>query len=48
MPVCVLVLKERASAETLVRDLQDSGTPLMRVALVAPEHSEDSKGTLEA
>ena len=48
MPVCVLVLKERASAETLVQNLQDSGTPLMRVALVAPEHSEDIEGTLKA
>ena len=39
MPVCVLVLKERAAAESLIQDLQDSGTPLMRFALVSPEPS---------
>jgi hypothetical protein len=48
MPVCVLVLKERAAAETLVQDLQDSGTPLMRVALVAPEQSDGVEGALKA
>ena len=48
MPICVLVLKERASAETLVQDLQDSGTPLMRVVLVAPEQSGTTEGALEA
>lgn len=37
MPACVLVLQERAAAETLVQNLEDSGTPLVRVVLVAPE-----------
>ena len=40
MPVCVLVLKERAAAETLFTALQDAGTPLLRVALVAPEKAD--------
>ena len=39
MPACVLVLQERAAAETLVQDLEKSGTPLVRVVLVAPEQS---------
>ena len=37
MPVCVLVLKERAAAETLVQDLEESGKPLIQVVLVAPD-----------
>lgn len=37
MPACVLVLQERAAAETLVQNLEDSGTPLVRIVLVAPE-----------
>lgn len=48
MPVCVLVLKERTSAETLVQELQDTGVPLLRVVLVAPEQSGDSEGVLKA
>tara|TARA_B100001059_G_C17728047_1_gene524588 strand:- start:474 stop:1031 length:558 start_codon:yes stop_codon:yes gene_type:complete len=39
MPACVLVLQERAAAETLVQNLEKSGTPLVRVVLVAPEQS---------
>jgi len=48
MPVCVLVLKERAAAESLIQDLQDSGTPLMRFVLVSPEQSESDEGGLKA
>ena len=49
MPVCVLVLKERAAAETLVQDLQESGKPLIRVVLIAPEQTEGSEaGRLRA
>ena len=48
MPVCVLVLKERAAAESLIQDLQDSGTPLMRFVLVSPEQSESDEGDLKA
>ena len=36
MPVCVLVLNERTAADRLRLSLQDLGTPLLRVALVAP------------
>ncbi len=36
MPVCVLVLNERTSADRLRLSLQELGTPLLRVALVAP------------
>ena len=36
MPVCVLVLNERTAADRLRLALQDLGTPLLRVALVAP------------
>tara|TARA_B100000902_G_scaffold150822_1_gene147318 strand:+ start:73 stop:606 length:534 start_codon:yes stop_codon:yes gene_type:complete len=49
MPVCVLVLKERAAAETLVQDLEESGKPLIRVVLVAPEAAEGTEaGRLKA
>ena len=46
MPVCVLVLKERAATETLFTALQDAGTPLLRVALVAPEKADTGDGQL--
>ncbi|MAR52674.1 MAG: hypothetical protein CMK50_05910 [Propionibacteriaceae bacterium] len=36
MPVCVLVLNERTAADRLRLALQEAGTPLLRVALVAP------------
>ncbi len=49
MPVCVLVLKERAAAETLVQDLEESGKPLIQVVLVAPEADEGTEaGRLKA
>ena len=46
MPACVLVLKERASAETLYGSLQDAGVPLTRVALVAPDQVDPGHGVL--
>ena len=46
MPACVLVLKERASAETLYGSLQDAGVPLTRVALVAPDQVDPGQGVL--
>ena len=46
MPACVLVLKERASAETLFGSLQEAGVPLTRVALVAPDHVDPGQGVL--
>ena len=46
MPACVLVLKERASAETLFGSLQEAGVPLTRVALVAPDQMDPGQGVL--
>ena len=43
MPVCVLVLNERIAADRLRLSLQDLGTPLVRVALVAPAPGKGSE-----
>lgn len=43
MPVCVLVLNERIAADRLRLSLQELGTPLLRVALVAPAPGEGAK-----
>lgn len=48
MPVCVLVLSHRDAAETLVESLRESGTHLVRVALVAPESEPDAPAGLKA
>ncbi len=42
MPVCVLVFNERTAADRLRLSLQDKGTPLLRVALVAPAPGKGS------
>ena len=43
MPVCVLVLNERIAADRLRLSLQDQGTPLLRVVLVAPAPGKGSE-----
>jgi hypothetical protein len=43
MPVCVLVLNERIAADRLRLSLQDLGTPLIRVVLVAPAPGKGSE-----
>ena len=42
MPVCVLVFHERIAADRLRLSLQEQGTPLLRVALVAPGSQESA------